>query len=117
MDSLLKTPEPPYYAVIFTSKRTEGDRGYGAMAEKMEKWASRQKGFLGLEGARDKGLGITISYWDSLEAIKNWKEDAAHRAAQEKGKSDWYEAYTIRVCRVERQSGNKKQEKLGDAGF
>ncbi|WP_409295541.1 antibiotic biosynthesis monooxygenase family protein [Peribacillus sp. SCS-26] len=117
MDSLLKTPEPPYYAVIFTSKRTEGDRGYGAMAEKMEEWASRQKGFLGVEGARDERLGITVSYWDSLETINNWKENSAHRAAQEKGKSDWYDAYTIRVCRVERQSGSKEQEEQRTAGF
>jgi heme-degrading monooxygenase HmoA len=87
MSGYAKTPEPPYYAVIFSSQRTEGDNGYGEMADKMVEMASKQKGFLGAESARDEGLGITAFYWDSLESIKNWKENAAHKVAQEKGKS------------------------------
>ncbi|PUB10046.1 hypothetical protein C8K15_12270 [Paenisporosarcina sp. OV554] len=35
MSGNAKTPEPPYYAVIFSSQRTEVDRGYGIMADKM----------------------------------------------------------------------------------
>ncbi|SFS36453.1 hypothetical protein SAMN04488601_10169 [Paenibacillus sp. 453mf] len=46
--------QPPYYAVIFSSKRTEGDNGYGIMADKMVELASRQPGFLGVEAARDQ---------------------------------------------------------------
>lgn len=82
MSGIVKTPQPPYYAVIFTSQRTDGDKGYGKTAEKMEELASQQKGFLGVESARDNELGITVSYWDSLEAIKNWKENSAHKVAQ-----------------------------------
>lgn len=104
MSGFSKTPEPPYYAVIFTSQRTEGDRGYGIMADKMVELASQQKGFLGVESARDEELGITVSYWDSLESIKEWKENAAHRAAQDKGKKEWYKSFSLRVCRVERHS-------------
>jgi heme-degrading monooxygenase HmoA len=104
MSSCAKTPEPPYYAVIFSSQRTEGDNGYGEMADKMVELASKQKGFLGVESARDEGLGITVSYWDSLESIKKWKENAAHQMAQEKGKSIWYQNFALRVSKVERQN-------------
>ena len=104
MGKIAKTPEPPYYAVIFSSQRTEGDKGYGKMSDKMVELASQQKGFLGLESARDNDLGLTVSYWESLEAISNWKEHSFHKIAQEKGKTDWYQSYSLRVCKVERQT-------------
>jgi heme-degrading monooxygenase HmoA len=104
MTGIAKTPEPPYYAVIFASQRTEGDRGYGIMADKMAELASQQEGFLGLESARDEGLGITVSYWDSIKSIKNWKENSIHQVAQAKGKAEWYKNFSLRVCRVERHS-------------
>ncbi|MFS1513102.1 antibiotic biosynthesis monooxygenase family protein [Chengkuizengella sp. SCS-71B] len=102
MSGIAKTPQPPYYAVIFSSQRAEGDNGYGKMAEKMVDLASQQQGFLGVESARDEGLGITVSYWESLDAIKLWKENSAHKIAQDKGKTDWYKNFSLRVCKVER---------------
>jgi heme-degrading monooxygenase HmoA len=104
MTRFANTPKPPYYAVIFASQRTEGDQEYGKMAEKMVELASQQDGFLGVESARDEGLGITVSYWDSLEAIKKWKDHSLHRVAQEKGKTVWYQNFSLRVCKVERDS-------------
>ncbi|PET55564.1 antibiotic biosynthesis monooxygenase [Bacillus sp. AFS001701] len=104
MSSFAKTPNPPYYAVIFCSKRTDGDNGYSKMSEKMVKLASSQQGFLGVESARDLEMGITVSYWESLDAIKTWKEHAAHKVAQEHGKKDWYESFALRVCKVERDN-------------
>lgn len=98
------TPAPPYYAVIFTSLRTDVDEGYAITAERMVALAAEQPGFLGEESARD-GLGITVSYWDSLEAIKNWKAHAEHRIAQQMGWEKWYTAYKTRVCKVERDYG------------
>lgn len=95
------TPATPYYAVIFTSVRTEGDHGYGKMSEAMAASAARQPGFLGVESAREE-LGITVSYWASLEAISAWKQEAAHLVAQKLGREDWYAAYKTRICRVER---------------
>jgi heme-degrading monooxygenase HmoA len=89
-----------YYAVIFTSKRTEGDQGYGEMADRMMELAQQQKGFIGIESAREE-IGITVSYWKSMEAIKNWKANAEHKLAQKLGKEKWYESYSVRVCRVE----------------
>ncbi|MCM3630188.1 antibiotic biosynthesis monooxygenase [Paenibacillus glycanilyticus] len=94
----------PYYAVIFSSQRTNGDNGYSLMAEKMEQLAADQPGFLGVEGVRDAlGAGITISYWESLEAIGNWKQNQLHQAAQQKGKQVWYQNYQIKICKVERE--------------
>ncbi len=92
----------PYYAVIFTSLRTEGDNGYAAMAEEMEQLAQQQPGYLGIESARNE-LGITVSYWASLEAIKNWKANLDHLEAQKKGRTTWYSQYKVRICKVERE--------------
>jgi heme-degrading monooxygenase HmoA len=100
------TPEPPYYAVIFSSQRTETDEGYGAVAERMVALAAGQPGFLGIESARDAaGFGITVSYWSSLKAIDAWKQQIDHRAAQEAGKRRWYADYRLRVSYVERAYG------------
>lgn len=92
----------PYYAVIFTSLRTEGDNGYAAMAEEMEQLAQQQPGYLGIESARNE-IGITVSYWQSLEAIKNWKANLDHLQAQKKGRTTWYSQYKVRICKVERE--------------
>lgn len=95
------TPPTPYYAVIFTSLRTEGDNGYGAMAKEMDDLAKLQPGYLGIESARED-LGITVSYWRSLEDIKNWKANSRHLFAQKTGRDKWYESYKVRICKVER---------------
>ncbi len=98
------TPAPPYYAVIFTSLRTDGDNGYSAMTERMMELAQQQPGFLGIESARD-GLGITVSYWESTEAIRNWKMNSEHLFAQQQGREKWYASYKVRICKVERDYG------------
>jgi len=98
---IAKTPVPPYYAVIFTSVRTEGDNGYNAMADSMMELAKNQSGFLGVESAREQ-IGITVSYWKDLESIQKWKDNPEHRVAQRKGKEAWYEQFTTRIAKVER---------------
>jgi heme-degrading monooxygenase HmoA len=103
MSGLAPTPEPPYYAVIFTSLRTDVDDGYGVTSDRMVELASGQPGFLGVESARDaNGLGITVSYWESEEAIANWRRHAEHRIAQETGRKQWYTEFVTRVAKVER---------------
>lgn len=103
MASPAVTPHPPYYAVIFTSVRTDGDNGYGEAAKQMLELAATQPGFLGFETARQE-IGISVSYWSTLDAIKAWKENATHRQAQSRAK-DWYKAFRVRICRVEREYG------------
>ena len=106
--SFAKLPPPPYYAVIFSSLRTAGDAGYAQTAERMVELAAGRPGFLGVESARGTdGFGITVSYWQSVEAISSWRADAEHRLAQESGKAMWYEHYEIRIARVERAYAKK----------
>ena len=105
MTPLAQTPRPPYYAVIFSSTRTEGDQGYEQMAQRMTELAALQPGYLGVESARDSALGITVSYWESEAAITRWKQHAEHQIAQETGMSTWYANYQTRVARVERDYG------------
>ncbi len=104
MNDIAQTPSPPYYAVIFTSLRTELDGGYDDMAERMAELASQQPGFLGLESVRD-GLGISVSYWSDLLSIRNWKENLEHREAQRLGRERWYASFRLRIARVERDYG------------
>jgi len=97
------TPDPPYYAVIFTSKRTANDDGYAAMASEMNDLALVQPGCLGAESARgEDGLGITVSYWRDEASIASWKAETRHLVAQRLGKQRWYEHYEMRIARVER---------------
>jgi heme-degrading monooxygenase HmoA len=100
---LAQTPKPPYYAVIFSSLRTEGDQGYAAMAMRMVELASLQPGFLGIESVRGAGgLGLTVSYWRDAESISNWKRNAEHLEAQKEGRDRWYSDFMVRIARVER---------------
>lgn len=100
------TPEPPYYAVIFSSRRVVGDNGYADMADRMAALAATQEGYLGAESTRGlDGFGITVSYWISRESIAAWRANLEHLAAQELGKQAWYEHYEIRIAKVERAYG------------
>jgi heme-degrading monooxygenase HmoA len=102
--SFATTPEPPYYAVIFSSQRNDSDAaGYDAAAQRMVELAAQQPGFLGVESARDgNGFGITVSYWESEAAIAAWKHDAEHTATRKRGRLEWYEHFELHVAKVER---------------
>lgn len=102
--SLAATPEPPYWVVIFTSRRTaEDEEGYEKMGEAMAELATKQPGYLGIESVRgEDGVGITLSYWASEQAIHDWKRVAAHLEAQRRGHATWYRDFVVRVAKVER---------------
>lgn len=97
---IANTPQTPYFAVIFTSIRTEMDNGYGNMAHSMVELAKQQDGFLGVESARNE-IGITVSYWRDLESIKKWKDNAEHTIAQKRGREIWYKSFKTRIAKVE----------------
>ncbi len=105
---LAQTPTPPYYSVIFTSIRTEGDNGYAEMADRMVELARQQDGFLGVESARNE-IGITVSYWRDLESIRKWKEHIEHSVAREKGRNEWYQSFKVRIAKVERDYGFEQE--------
>jgi len=101
------TPKAPYYAVIFTTLRTEVDDDYLKTADRMEELAKEQDGYLGIESARNE-LGITVSYWRDLEAIKSWRNNTEHTLAREMGREKWYNTFKLRICKVERDYAFEK---------
>lgn len=108
MDDLAfaRTPAPPYYAVIFSSRRREGDHRYGVTADRMVELAAGQPGFLGVESTRGAdGFGITVSYWRDEASILAWRRHAEHTLARERGRNEWYEHFELRVAKVERAYG------------
>ena len=104
MSLIATTSKPPYYAVIFTSVRTDIDDGYDEMAARMVELAAQQPGFLGVESARNE-VGVTVSYWADLESIKAWKAHAEHQEAQKLGHRQWYQHFKTRIAKVERDYG------------
>ncbi len=104
MSALSTTPDPPYYAVIFASTASSDTAGYAAAAQ-MAELAARQPGFLGVDSARSDGVGITVSYWETEEAILAWRTHAEHTVVREAGRVQWYDRYELRVARVERAYG------------
>lgn len=98
----------PYYAVIFTSIQTATTEGYAEMAQQMEDLAKQQTGFIGIDSARNE-IGITVSYWESLEAIQQWKQHTDHLVAQRKGIKNWYAYYNVKICKVEREYSFKER--------
>ena len=105
-ESFATTPRPPYYAVIFSSQLREEEAGYGVTADRMVELAAQQPGYLGIETVRgNEGFGITVSYWQSEADILNWKRNAEHSLARERGRNEWYEHFELRVAKVERAYG------------
>jgi heme-degrading monooxygenase HmoA len=107
MTGIANLPTPPYTAVIFSNLRTQGDNGYGVMADRMQALAQEQPGFLGYESARDEdGFGITVSYWTDEDAARAWKQIHEHAIAQQRGREVWYAGYQVRIATVGRAYGS-----------
>ena len=99
-------PAPPYYAVVFTAVRTDGDNGYAETDDRLLKLAADQPGFLGIDSTRGAdGLGITVSYWKDEDSITAWREHAEHALARVHGREHWYSSYSLHVAKVERAYG------------
>lgn len=104
MTQFASTPQPPYYAVIFTSVLVSDSNDYHRMADRMIELASQQVGFLGIESAR-QSIGITVSYWQDLAAIKKWKQQSEHLLAQKMGRELWYSSFQVRIAKIEKDYG------------
>ena len=100
--SIANTPKPPYYTVIFTSIKNAENNEYDAISKRMVELVQKQPGFLGFESAKE-GVGITVSYWESLEAIQNWSNNLEHQEAQRLGKEKFYQSFKVRIAKVERE--------------
>ena len=93
----------PYYAVIFTAKFSKDLKGYDKIAEEMLAVAKEQKGFISLESVKEGDKEITVSYWRTLEDIRTWSVNERHAEAKKGGKEKWYDYFTVRICKVERE--------------
>ena len=109
MPFIARTPEPPYYAVIFTSINAAVDHAeHAATSRRLVEVAARYPGFLGIEPARNvDGSGVAAIYWSDLGSINAFARDPEHRVAKQKGREIWYSHYMIRICRVEREYGKR----------
>ncbi|CAL9332832.1 hypothetical protein SUDANB2_00109 [Streptomyces sp. enrichment culture] len=98
--------EPPYYVAVFTTLRTRNQTDYGKTNARLEELVKDIPGYLGMDHAQTRGgLGITVGYFRDADALTQWRNDAEHRAAQERGRAEWYRSYTLHVAKVERSSG------------
>jgi len=91
------------YAVIFkaTFKNIAAlDDEYFTMAKRLQQRAKEQYGCQDFVSTTEGNQEIAISYWHSIEDIKNWKADPLHSTAQVKGAQDWYASYTVEVVEV-----------------
>jgi heme-degrading monooxygenase HmoA len=97
-------PKKDYYAVIFCSeKESELPSDYFELDEKLMNIAMQQKGFLGYESVHKNSIGIFISYWETLEDIEDWKNNALHLFAKQNA-HNWYKKYLSQICKVEHTS-------------
>jgi heme-degrading monooxygenase HmoA len=104
---IVENLKPPYFAVIFTTTVTDDLEGYMETALRMEELAKEQKGYLGIESARNE-IGITVSYWQTQDDIIAWKNNVEHTEVRNIGREKWYQQYQLRICKVEREYGFKK---------
>jgi heme-degrading monooxygenase HmoA len=98
--------DPPYYAAIFTTVRTQDQSGYSETSAHLEDLVKDVPGFLGMDHAQTPGgLGITVSYFRDADALTQWRTNLEHCAAQKRGPAQWYQCYTLHVAKVERSNG------------
>ena len=109
MPFIARTPEPPYYAVVFTSINADVDHTeHTTMYQRMVEVAKSYDGFLGIEPARNSdGTGVAVIYWKDLGSIAAFARDPEHLVAKKKGREIWYSHYLIRICKVERDYGRQ----------
>lgn len=93
-------PASGYYAVIFCSTKSEDLDGYEEMDALTLKLAEEQPGFLGFESVSKEGEGIFISYWESMDAIHDWRGIMTHLKAKSNARL-WYKRYLSQICKVE----------------
>ncbi|WP_018685028.1 antibiotic biosynthesis monooxygenase family protein [Actinokineospora enzanensis] len=114
---LSTTPEPPYYAVVFTSLLAQDHDGYAETSDRMTELVRSSPGYLAHDSARDDtGTGITVAYFRDEESIETWRRQAEHVVAQDRGRAQWYDAYEVRVAKVERAYGFRRVERSHPRG-
>lgn len=88
------------YAVIFKAEINKIDKAYSAMASRMRELAINEFGCIEFNSVTEGNNEIAISYWNSKEQIKEWKQNKEHLKAQELGKNKWYKTYNVEIVEV-----------------
>ncbi len=93
-------------AVIFEVTPTaEGKAQYLQIAAELREHIMKAEGIISFErfsSLNNEGKLLSLSFWESMESIKHWRNTLAHRLAQQAGFADLFEHYRIRVARIER---------------
>ena len=90
--------------VLFRSKLVDSPDGYDEMSEEMEALAKTMPGFIDVKGYRaDDGERLTVVRWETEETMRQWREHARHRVAQQMGREKWYAYYKMEVAEVVRE--------------
>jgi heme-degrading monooxygenase HmoA len=88
------------YAVIFKARINQFDDEYQATAEKMRRLATKEYACRDFVSATENDYEISISYWDSLDDIQDWRENPDHLKAQTLGASRWYRSIEIEIVEL-----------------
>lgn len=109
--TLLRTPEPPYVAVISTNIHNGNDiEGYDQHMAVVVDIARSLPGFLGLESSASKlddgrTLKVGVIYWQDMQSLEAWRAHPEHLKVKRQGKRDWYDEHNIRICQVVKHYG------------
>ena len=71
---------------------------YEATGNRMVELVSALPGFLGMDYGASEGGEIVVARFESHEALADWRNLAEHRAAQERGREEFFAHYRIDVC-------------------
>ena len=88
------------FAVIFRARVAELDDEYFRMAERMKDLAFKKYGCLDFVSVTEGDEEVAISYWETEQRIRDWKEDPEHRLAQAMGQDKWYKSFRVEVCEI-----------------
>ena len=92
--------------VIFRSRvRPESMSAYLELADEMAEIATSMPGFVSYKTyAAEDGESVSIHEWESEEQLRAWREHPRHVKAQQRGRDEFYEEYTLYVCNTPRES-------------
>ena len=91
------------YAVIFRAVIRKLDPEYAELAERLRRIAIETYGCREFCAYTEGNQEVAISYWDSEQQIREWKQDPLHQRAQRLGSERWYESYRVQVVEVKRE--------------
>ena len=94
------------YVVIFKARIRALDELYFSTAQQLRDKALTHFNCQHFEALTEAEHEIALSYWNTLEDILAWQQDAQHLVAQQLGKNQWYASFSVEICEVLRRYHN-----------